>query len=117
METEGSPEENPLKGEEGLEATAGNAEVEPQEAFDNDPSVQTCEALIASEWLADKRKPITCPTEWTEHPLLLPWGLELETHMQAACDCVEFQTDPIPECSKWRTSGVLCRGPGTILSQ
>ena len=43
--TEVSPEENPLIGREALEAMAGNAEVEPLEAFGTDPSVQTCEAL------------------------------------------------------------------------
>ena len=69
------PEENPLKGWERLEA------------FNNDLIVQTCEALVASERLVDMRKPITCPTEWTEHPLLLLWDLELETQTRAACDC------------------------------
>ena len=109
------PKENPLKGQEGLEATASNAEV-PQEAFGTDSSVQTCEALVASEQLVNRRKPIACPTEWTEHPLLLPWDLELETQMQAACNCDELQTDPVLECTKWRTSGAICQGAGTILS-
>ena len=56
-----SPEEYPLKGQEGLEAMAGNAEVEPLEALDEDLSVQTCEALVASERLVERRKPIACP--------------------------------------------------------
>ena len=61
VETGVFPEENPLKGQEGLEAKTGNAEVEPLEAFDNDPSVQTREALVASEQLVDRRKPNACP--------------------------------------------------------
>ena len=79
--------------------------------------VQTCEALVASERLGDRRKPIACPMEWIEHPLLLIWDLELDTQTRAACDYDELQTDPVPECTKWRTSGILCQGAGTILSQ
>ena len=95
----------------------GIAEVEPQQAFHNDPSAQTCEALIGLDRLADRRKPIACPMEWTEHPRLLLWDLELEKQTLAACDCDKLQTDPILESTKRRTSGVLCRGAGTILSQ
>ena len=57
---------------------ASNVEVEPLGAYGTDPSVQTFEALAASEQLVDRRKLIACPTKWTQHPLLLPWDLELE---------------------------------------
>ena len=86
------PEESPLATRVALEATAGNVEVALPEAFDTGPSAPTCEALVASAQLEDRYIPSAGPRGLTEHPLLLPESLELETQMLPACCCDELQT-------------------------
>ena len=90
-----------------LETTAGNVEVEPPVAFDTGLNAPTCDAFVASAQLEDKHIPCAGPRELTEHPLLLPEALELETQTLSVCCCDELQTGPFWGMNEieniWRT--------------
>ena len=98
-----------------LEARVDSAEVAQPVAFDTGLSALTCEALVALAQLEDRHIPKVYPRGLTEHPLLNTEGPELETQMLPVCCCDELQTGLTRECTKWRTSGVLCWGAETIL--